>query len=331
MALEFFEGWDLFSGTVPASNTYVSGAGSNSTTTTPYGAGRALQIQSTLNLPQIAATSTVTWGSAWSATSKGGVRTIMHFNATSTNILTLYQLADGSLQVVRGNSQGSNVVGTTAAAVTSTIADVYNYIEGAVTRDASAGTLTIWVDGTSVLNLTGQNTGASDIDTIVLNSSGGGFNEFDDTYVKSDLTHLGPVRVTTLLPTSDDSVQFTPSSGTDNFSLTADSSGSDGDSTYVSDATAGHKDRYVVTDLASTPSAIYAVQPVMIARKDDATTRTVRTNLVSGATTQNGITSTMSTTYQQFKGQLAIVDPNTSATWTAGGVNAAKQELEIVS
>jgi hypothetical protein len=43
----------------------------------------------------------------------------------------------------------------------------------------------------------------------------------------------------------------------------------DGDTTYVYDSTVGHEDLYDLTDLATTPTTILAVQSRMSAKKSD--------------------------------------------------------------
>jgi hypothetical protein len=102
------------------------------------------------------------------------------------------------------------------------------------------------------------------------------------------------------------------------------------DSNYVSSATVGNKDLYDVTDLPFTPSSVYAVKVTWRARKDDATTRTVRANLKSGATTANGATKAMGASYQSYS-DVYLTDPNTSAAWTVSAVNAIQVGPEIIS
>jgi hypothetical protein len=78
------------------------------------------------------------------------------------------------------------------------------------------------------------------------------------------------------------------------------------------------------------PLTIHAVQVVAAAKKDDATTRTYRTNVKSSSTTANGATKALATSYQIFS-DVFETDPATSAAWTESGVNAMQVGPEVVS
>jgi hypothetical protein len=121
---------------------------------------------------------------------------------------------------------------------------------------------------------------------------------------------------------------WTPSTGTTNFNMVNETIENQ-DTNYVAAGTVGNKDLYDVTDLSFSPSVVRAVQTLLFARKDDATTRSIRNNLKSGATTANGTTRAMGATYAMFT-DLYATDPNTSAAWTGTAVNAAQLGIEVV-
>lgn len=105
----------------------------------------------------------------------------------------------------------------------------------------------------------------------------------------------------------------------------------DGDTTFVYGSTAGLSDLYNIAQLGATPSSIVAVQTRMCSRKSDTGLRTARVQVKSGATTSNGTTVTMGTSYSYQGAKVDTVDPNTSAAWTAAAVNALSIGVQVVA
>ena len=133
---------------------------------------------------------------------------------------------------------------------------------------------------------------------------------------------LGDVKVVTLRPNADTAqADFTPSAGSAHYSLVAEAPDDDGDASYVESGTVGHKDLYGYQDLTGTPAAIMAVQVATVARKDDAGSRSLRAVLKSGATTANGATRVLGTSYALYDDRFEV-DPATEAAWTKAGVDA---------
>lgn len=99
----------------------------------------------------------------------------------------------------------------------------------------------------------------------------------------------------------------------------------DGDTSYVFSATVGQEDLYSFPSLASlgvTPAAITGVLPFAICKKSDSGARTIDVRAKSGVTdTQAATTASPSLSYS-FLGGFLPTDPNTSAAWTTGGVDA---------
>lgn len=95
----------------------------------------------------------------------------------------------------------------------------------------------------------------------------------------------------------------------------------DGAATYVFDSTAGHFDLYDCADLASTPASIIGVNVRSFGAKSDAGARTATIRVKSGATSQDGATLALSTSFQNMNLWLPT-DPNTSAAWTGAAINA---------
>lgn len=237
------------------------------------------------------------------------------------------------------NSNGAILIGRTnfttelqsQSADNLILLNVWNYIEISITRHASTAAIVVKVNGTTVINDTNKNTGAADWNSIKFQSQGGQNIDFDDIWWRDDTTTLlGERRVETLYPTSDTAeADFTPSTGTDHFAV-VDEATANGDTDYLSSATVGHKDRFGFGNLSSTPGTIDAIQTVFFARKDDATTRELRSCLKSGATEVNGATKAMTSNYQWF-GDVFTTDPDTAGAWAASAVNAIEAGVEVVT
>lgn len=258
-----------------------------------------------------------------------------------------------------GAIQGRLLIGTTGtfsytrgltpvgAASTATIAlNTYTYVECLVTIHDTAGVVTVRLDGTTVLSLTGidtQATGNAVADTIRLGNHGSGptfqfgTEDLDDVYICDGSgaaphnTFLGDCRVDVLSPTADGAHSaWTPSTGTSHFALVDETAPND-DTDYLSTATAAARDSHAMTDLPSlTTPLILGVQHVMAARKDDAGTRQVKALLKSGATTQAGsVTHTLTTAYTFYR-TVYPTDPATGAAWTVAAVNAVEAGMENV-
>ena len=139
------------------------------------------------------------------------------------------------------------------------------------------------------------------------------------------------MRVVTLRPDADTAqADFTPSAGSVHYALVAEAPDDDGDATYVESGTVGHQDLYGYQDLTATQAAILALQLATVARKDDAGSRSLRAVLTSGATTANGATRVLGTTYAVYDDRFEV-DPATGTAWTKPGVDAVEAGVEVVA
>lgn len=271
----------------------------------------------------------------------------LYFPATAlagagSGIATIrYQAAAGRQFSVGVNSAGAVMVGngTTLTLATSAAGVItgkaYHYWEVELFVHDTLGTVKVLIDGVAVINLTNVDTRgraeAATVTSLSFTQAGMGVGGFriDDAYLKDDLPALGPQRIETLRPESDVSAAWTPNSGANNYSRVSDSV-SDGDTTYVTSATATTRDRYGLTNLSDTPSSIAAVAAVMIARMTDAGPRTVRVGLHSGSADSWSAAQAMTSSY--VARQVVVEkDPATSAAWTPSGVNALQAQIEVVS
>jgi len=336
MTILFVDGFDAYSAATEFTRKWTSNTSGTLSATAGRFGGRCAQfpsngggnIQKTLS----AAKTTVVTGFAvqWPGTmTTFGPCAIVELRNSTTTIMTLaYDYTSQSYKVYRGTTGG-----TLLQTVHAPHHAVYNHIIWKVLRNASTGTIDLLINGTSVLAVTNQNTGASDIDNVrygfISGTSGvTGTMSLDDVFI-TDSESLGDRRVYTIVPGSDDSVQFTPSSGTNNSAL-VDELPTNNDTDYVESSTVGNKDRYNLTNLGITPLTVDCVAVNAINRKDDAGTKTVRAHIFSNATNSDGATTSPSTSYTNTQDIFAL-NPDGSVAWTGTSVDALKAGFEIVS
>lgn len=106
----------------------------------------------------------------------------------------------------------------------------------------------------------------------------------------------------------------------------------DGDTSYVYSSTVGQEDLYSFPTLASQsyfPQSIVGVVPFAIMKKSDAGARTVSVRCKSGSTDVAAITDAAVPNNYAHRSGMLTTDPNTSAAWTATGVNAATVGVKL--
>jgi hypothetical protein len=271
--------------------------------------------------PFASAQSALSLGVAYQVNGLSQAGSFLNFYNGGTPICDLRITSTGALQATRDG----NVLGTSSTIITP---DTWCYIEVEVTRHASAGAFKAYVNGVQMLNLTGVNTGGSDIDKITL-ASGSADIKLDDLYVTDTATKLGECRIDTLHPTADTATKdWTPSTGSSNYAMVDEAQFVTTD--YVSAGTAGNKDYYALADLSFNPLTIHAVSVVTMAKKDDATTRTFRGNIKSSSSEGNGATRGLGTSLSIYS-DIFPTDPNGSIAWTQSSVNAAQVGIEVVA
>jgi hypothetical protein len=134
---------------------------------------------------------------------------------------------------------------------------------------------------------------------------------------------VGDIRAVQLLPSADTAQRdFSRSAGATNSAL-VDEAVQNGDTDYVFSGTPNHQDLYDLSDLATTPASILAVQARMFAKKTDSGARSGQIRVKSGATEAGGADTVLSTSYTWLS-RVGVTDPNTGAAWTAAAVNAAQ-------
>lgn len=200
----------------------------------------------------------------------------------------------------------------------------------------STGTLQIRVNGELVVDMTNANTQHSSSPNANRVYFFGGNNiqtemyfTYDDVRVDTETTTpIAEGRYAIVTYDADDSVQFTPLSGSDNY-LMIDDPTCDQDTTYNASNTVGHRDVFTVNALPFDPDRIMAIQLTLIARKEDVATRRVKSILISDSTEVDGDDMYLSTDYT-INRFIIQNDPATGIEFTKGGLAAVKPGYELV-
>lgn len=173
-------------------------------------------------------------------------------------------------------------------------ADAWSYLEARVVIHPTAGEIRIKLNDRTILWLKNVNTQAGSDDRIHAIILGKTFvttssisATFDDFYVvdgtAGGASFLGDARVRQLVTTSDESVQFTPSTGGTNYNLVDEVPPDPAD--YVKTSNTAHRDLYGLADspYQQFEYEVVGVKHIMQAHKTDGVTRKLRGVLVDGA------------------------------------------------
>jgi hypothetical protein len=213
--------------------------------------------------------------------------------------------------------------------------NAWHYIEVKVTLSDTVGVFTIWVDGVSVLALTGQDTKNAGTKTVfdgfALGAAFGGINfYYDDVYVLNGAgsvnnANLGDVRVRTILPTATGASSAgvgSDGNSVNNYQLVDDPIFSSGSADYVDLQATDDIDTYGMGDLPETGGPVYAVQVSSYDQKSDAGLRSIA-HVVRVAST-NYAGADITEALGSFIGHATMWEQNpaTSAQWNVAAVNA---------
>jgi hypothetical protein len=265
-------------------------------------------------------------------------------NGTALNSNLLALRAGGTVvAAVRLVTSGANTVwrvvnsaGTTLATGTTPIvtgSGVWYYLELKVHVSATVGTVELRLNGASTAecSATGVNTGASNIDNVLIAGTSG-FTDHDDTYVVDTSgssptnTFLGDARVETSYPTANGA----NTAWTGAFGDVDDASPND-DTDYISSSTPGDRETYTITDISVSTGVVYAVQTNLVARKDDAGVRTIAPVIrISGTDYDGTTTAGLSTSYLGYQQIYDRLDPS-GAAWSIATVNAMEAGVKEVA
>jgi hypothetical protein len=273
---------------------------------------------------------------AWSASQTVFIQ--WHYFIVFPNTQGRIHLYDGSTSQIYVEIPATNVPvikrGDGTVLATSSIplrTGVWEFLQFRVTIANSGGTAELRINGKVAATFTGdtQNTAnASCNGWMYREDPSGNARRIANIVVYSDAGNAPnnwtpETRIWDTLPTgAGGTTQWTPSAGA-NWQC-VDEQPSNGDTDYVSAASAPLTDTYSCPAEATAGSIIYAVAVHATARKDDAGTNEVDGVLRSaGADYANGAPAGLTASYARYR-WLWETDPATGVAWTVAGANAAQ-------
>lgn len=236
---------------------------------------------------------------------------------------------NGTLTVRRGGASSTTLLTSSATFVVG----AWHYIELKATVSDTTGDVELRMDGKSVGTFSGDTKfmgTSNNIDTVRFGGTTSINASVDDVYV-CDTTgsvnndFLGDIKVETLYPNGNgNSSQLTGSDGnqTDNY-LLVDEAGTPSTADYVVGASAGLKDTYTFTDLATATGPIKGVQLTSYANKTDAGARDLINVTRSSGTEADSASMALQTTYVAHS-SIQETNPNGGGAWTVTDVNNAE-------
>lgn len=337
MSLLFIEGFDTYGATSDVSPGKWDTA--NTTGMTVLSPGRLgvfsamrLGVSSQLLKQSLGTPATIIWG--------GGIR----LDGAGDDSIILEFRDSGSIQVkvvvntankLEFQDSASSVLGTTTNALS---VGVWSYVEIKILINDTIGTIDVEFNESVELaaaTLDTKNTANAYVNEILVRGQSNNVT-YDDMYIIDTLgaqahnkDFLGDSRVDPFFPTADGTTSdWGVSSGTNHWEL-VDDNPPDGDATYIFSDTLNDIDLFEIEDTPAGAGTIHGIQIVGNARKLDAGARNIRLKAISGATTQNGGSQALGTTYQNYTEVFETSDGSTTA-WTPTTVDSAKIGVEVV-
>lgn len=344
MALLFADGFDCY-----ANTTHLMEAGWGRATTaislnTSEGRFGGGCIKSTASVEarcsvHVATGGTIIIGWSYKHDGNGGATdTLLTGQALfGAQLFRLEHNASGDLKAFNNpNSQ----VGSTATGAIPANTWVWIEIKVVLGTTGSNGSLTVKVDGTSVITAASIDTfsaasedltqvkfkGSEGIywmdDVVICDGSGSTMNDF-----------LGPTQIDTLaVVAAGGTTNWTANTGTQAAAVDDATNATDDDTTYIESKTAAQEARFAMDNLTVEPNTINAVQVRTRSKKENAGNRTYRGLINVSGTEALGTTVGAPTDYAWMRNGIFYNNPNTSAAWaSAAEINALQAGVEIVA
>lgn len=237
-------------------------------------------------------------------------------------------LEDGSTIGVRWTSSGTWVMeidyGTVVSGTLVTAGYTWTHVQFTVTIDGTSGIFQTKIDGIDDIDYSGDT--QPDTSTEIayvrigynyVGNAGTAPATDDFTYGTGDLP--GDVRFDVLYPTADNSVEWTPSTGSDNYAL-VDEIPPDTDDYVTTSGSAVATDKYDMSDWVGTAKTPIFIAQWMQAMKDTAGYGGVELYVESGGQESTSGSFNVATSWQYYQ-NIIMVDPDTSGSWTESAID----------
>lgn len=261
-------------------------------------------------------------------------------DTAGTNQLFVMLTSGGLIEVRRGFSNGT-ILGTSSGH-TPVAGASWHYFEVKANLHTSTGSVTIKLDGVTVLTLTGQQTSTtiSNVAFVLRQAAASSNTDWDDWYIcdavdatatqaRANNDFLGDIRIQTIYPTGvGDTTQMTPSSAVANWTTVDETPPVTTD--YVSDNAVGDRDLYALGDLTGNITTVYAIRESIYVGKTDAGNALLKPVIKeSGGTVTVDTAQAVALAAAGIHGSLKAARPSDSGSWTTTDVNALQAGQEV--
>jgi len=295
--------------------------------------GKQLQLNATNQdlFHQLPQTSDFTIGMAYKQVAANDDALFAFLDGTNVQIQVITR-SDGEIRLTRGGTELETTSGL------GLVNGIWHYCELQMLIHQSAGDYILKIDGQEVMSDTGidtQDSATNDyVDRLELIGNGTQDTQYDDIYfldtVGSDNTDfLGEIRIETVFPDAlGNENDFTASPAVDQHLNVDDGATADDDTTYNHSATATDRELYGFAALQGSINTVFAVQAMMLVRKEAAGFREVRVIARSNVTEVEGSSEALATSYT-YKSVIYENDPDGGGDWDEAAVNAAQFGLDL--
>lgn len=253
-----------------------------------------------------------------------------------TKIASLKLTSSGALSLHLGND-GTQLDISSASVIS---AGIWHYIEMHYHPDSTSGTFEVKVNEVVVATTTGVDT-TSGLDhvraeNIGIHNSQGIDYFYDDFYVLDETgsintTYLGDVRVVTLAPDADTATKdFTPDTGSENFSRVDETPTIDDDTSFVENGSTGATDLYSYASVGVS-GTVHGVQVNAHARKTDSKIRKLKLVAKPGSTESVGPAELNIASNYFTLPQVYETNPDTSIKWTVSEVDSGTFGFKVTT
>lgn len=247
-------------------------------------------------------------------------------NSEGVTHITIKRTVDSKLEVYRGATK----IAETATGVFPASNATWVHIQLLVKIDDVSGAVRMKLDDTLVIDFDGdtKNGGtSSNVDSFQFR----GYGSYAETAFWTATTALvtelpGITRSYVMSPLTDDSIQYTRSSGSDSSNLIDETNYSETD--YVESSTVGHADKFNMTTLDTAGGTILGVESRIYHQKTDAGARTARFITEISSTDYEGADLSPATTFSEDF-EVEEVSPATAAAFTDAELNGAKHGFTV--
>ena len=257
---------------------------------------------------------------------------VKFLDPSSATQLSFSTVSGGAITVTLGDT--ATLLGTSSG--TNLSQNVWSYVELQMLCNGSTGTVAIRINGSTVLNLTGQNTKGSGTTTNIGSIKVGSNITplFQDLYItNSSGSHnagfLGDVQMPISLANANGTYTAWAPNGAATIYQSVNASTPADSTIFASDSTPG--DRFSVSyPSTSVTGNIVGVAHMSRMLKSTSGTRTASQTITNGGNDQIATAVALGTSYGYFQ-QISEVDPATSLPWTQSGFNSIQTGCETVS